>query len=154
MDTKLENFLSQLTEPQFKELERRVRVAIYLQNQLEHKCKPTNYCSNCDKFFCGECYLVHIRTVHQKTTLHALEKFNQQSFTIAKGRDSEVEKEQIEKYNKKLYAKTTPKNSYRRDSLQKSRKNESLDQFKKLVSALSPEQIQEVLTQLYSEKGN
>lgn len=138
---KLEEFLAQLNEKDRQELERRVRVEIYTQKRVEHKCKPVHYCSSHEVYLCGECYLAHIRTMHQKTTLQALEKFNQQGLTIAKSRNSN--ENIVEKYNARLYNDLKPSN---RPS--STRKDRSLEKFKQLVSALSQEQLKEYYNQM------
>src|SRR5215510_16186452 len=73
--TTLVKLLESLNEDQRKELDRRVRVAVYLQNQTAHKCKPTHYCSQHNEYFCGECYTNHYRIKHTSASYTALEKF-------------------------------------------------------------------------------
>ena len=147
MDTKLIQFLEKLSESDKLEFTRKVRVKIYEQNQLEHKCTPVHYCSEHEVFLCGQCYLVHIRTIHQATTLHALEKFNQQGFTTS----TKTNNLDIDKSNSRLYKDVSAKSRTNSSTSTKIRKDKSIEQFRALVGSLSLEQLKEFYAQMKEE---
>lgn len=146
----LVQFLEQLSEQDRKELERRVRVEVYMQKRIEHKCTPTHYCMEHKLDLCGECYLAHLRTMHQRTTLHALEKFNQQSFTTqTRERNDDI----VDKYNARLYKEAQPKvkSPAKAGTSTKIKKDKSIEQFKSLVSALSLDELKQFYAQMKEE---
>lgn len=143
----LVQFLEKLSEQDRLEFARKVRVKIYEQNQLEHKCAPIHYCTEHELTLCGECYLTHFRTKHQRTTLHALEKFNQQGFTTqTKEKNDSV----VDKYNVRLYkdASAKPRTS---STSTRIKKDKSIEQFKALVGALSLDELKAFYAEMQKE---
>ena len=126
------NLLASLDETERKELDRKVRVSLYINKQTEHKCTPQHYCSEHKVDLCGECYITHYRTQHNKSSLHFLEKM----------------------YDKSTL--TLPQSKIREESLSKSKteiKSEAKvkhvkDKFKDRISALSLEELQKFFNEL------
>jgi len=128
----------QLTESQQQDLQRRVRVAVYLQKQTSHTCQPTHYCSEHQEYFCGECYTNHYRIKHSAANYAALEKFSTSPLVFWNKRE--------------LSAPTTaPKNSAQ--TKEKKQTEKVAKKYKQFVESLTQQELNEFYAQLLAKNS-